>query len=83
MSENLEKRRKERLDRGIKVRSDGLYPPHQQRQLHDGLCAAGAESEWLDIDSPHGHDGFLIETDQLAPVVSSLLERSLEENGNG
>jgi homoserine O-acetyltransferase len=65
------------------VRSDGLYPPHQQRQLHEGLCAAGAESEWLDIDSPHGHDGFLIETDQLAPVVSSLLERSLEENGNG
>ena len=33
MSENLEKRRKERLDRGIKVRSDGLYALMSWREL--------------------------------------------------
>lgn len=33
MRENLEKRRKERLDRGIKVRSDGLYALMSWREL--------------------------------------------------
>ncbi len=33
MSENLDKRRKERLDRGIKVRSDGLYALMSWREL--------------------------------------------------
>ena len=33
MTENLDKRRKERLDRGIKVRSDGLYALMSWREL--------------------------------------------------
>ena len=56
------------------VRSDGLYPPHQQAALFDGLREAGVEARWVDIDSPHGHDGFLIETGQLAPHVTRFLE---------
>jgi homoserine O-acetyltransferase len=55
------------------VRSDGLYPPAQQRALHDGLVAAGTDSRWVDIDSPHGHDGFLLETAQFAPHVERFL----------
>ena len=31
-------------------------------------------SVWVDIDSPHGHDGFLIETNQLAPQMIDFLE---------
>jgi homoserine O-acetyltransferase len=60
------------------VRSDGLYPPHQQLQLHEGLVASGSESQWVDIDSPHGHDGFLLETAQLAPHISALLDRAAD-----
>ncbi len=56
------------------VRSDGLYPPDQQRRLHDVLRAGGTPSTWVDIDSPHGHDGFLIETAQLAPQITAFLE---------
>ncbi len=56
------------------VRSDGLYPPGQQRRIHDTLRELGTPSTWVDIDSPHGHDGFLIETAQLAPQVSTFLE---------
>jgi homoserine O-acetyltransferase len=62
------------------VRSDGLYLPRQQRDLHDGLVKAGGDSTWVDIDSPHGHDGFLIETAQLAPHIRNLLDRSAEEH---
>lgn len=55
------------------VRSDGLYPPGQQRALLDGLDAVGLPVEWVDIDSPHGHDGFLIETGQLGPRLAAFL----------
>jgi homoserine O-acetyltransferase len=65
------------------VRSDGLYLPQQQRDLHEGLVRAGGDSTWVDIDSPHGHDGFLIETAQLAPHIRDLLERSAEEHDHG
>jgi len=56
------------------VRSDGLYPPDQQRRMHDVLRSGGTPSTWVDIDSPHGHDGFLIETAQLAPKITAFLE---------
>jgi homoserine O-acetyltransferase len=47
----------------------------QQRRIHDGLVAAGAaDVRWADIDSPHGHDGFLIETAQLAPQIEAFLD---------
>jgi homoserine O-acetyltransferase len=56
------------------VRSDGLYPPRQQRALRDGLDAVGVATEWVDIDSPHGHDGFLIETGQLGARLTPFLD---------
>lgn len=60
----------------IAVRSDGLYPPDQQRRLHRLLSASTHSSEWLELDSPHGHDGFLIETAQLSgPIAEFLQER--------
>jgi homoserine O-acetyltransferase len=62
------------------IRSDGLYPPHQQRKLHEGLVACGLVSEFIEIDSPHGHDGFLIDTEQLAPALSAIVDRGLHEN---
>jgi homoserine O-acetyltransferase len=58
------------------VRSDGLYPPDQQRRIHDTLTELGAASTWVDIDSPHGHDGFLIETAQMAPRVTNFLKET-------
>lgn len=58
------------------VRSDSLYPPVQQRRIHDGIHANGVLARWADIDSPHGHDGFLIETPQLAPRITRFLEET-------
>jgi len=58
----------------VAVRSDGLYPPDQQRQLHDELSRSTGASEWLELDSPHGHDGFLIETGALAEPFATFLE---------
>ncbi len=58
----------------VTVRSDSLYPPVQQRRLHDDLRSVGGRSELFEVDSPHGHDGFLIETAQMAPRVRTFLE---------
>ena len=54
------------------VRSDRLYPIEQQVELVAGIPDAG---ELRLIDSPYGHDGFLIE----APTVSRLLGELLAE----
>ncbi|GAA4615726.1 homoserine O-acetyltransferase MetX [Saccharopolyspora hordei] len=52
------------------VDSDRLFPLEQQRQLAELIPGAGPVAT---ITSPHGHDGFLIETDQVSQLVTDLL----------
>jgi homoserine O-acetyltransferase len=52
------------------VTTDRLYPLAQQRELAAGIPSAG---EPRVIDSPYGHDAFLIETEQIAGMVRELL----------
>jgi homoserine O-acetyltransferase len=52
------------------VSSDRLYPSYQQAELAAGIPRSGPLRV---IESPHGHDGFLIE----AATVSSLLTELL------
>jgi homoserine O-acetyltransferase len=56
------------------ISSDILYPTYQQRQIHELLVSEGTASEYVEIDSPHGHDAFLINLDQVAPPVQRFLE---------
>ncbi|MFE6910795.1 homoserine O-acetyltransferase MetX [Streptomyces erythrochromogenes] len=53
------------------VNSDRLYPLLQQEELADGIPGTGGVRV---IRSPHGHDGFLLETDQVAALVRELLD---------
>ena len=57
----------------VGVSSDILYPPYQQRQIRDLLHANGTPCEYVEIDSPHGHDGFLIEPDKVGPPLDEFL----------
>jgi homoserine O-acetyltransferase/O-succinyltransferase len=59
----------------VGVNSDILYPPHQSREIVELAAAAGAPASYEELDSPHGHDAFLIETDQLGGVVRRFLAR--------
>lgn len=54
----------------VSVSSDRLFPPRLQQQI-----AAGIQSgvTFTSIDSIHGHDGFLCEHRQLAPIVRQVL----------
>jgi len=57
----------------VGIWSDMLYPSYQQRQIHEILSANGVESEYVEIDSPHGHDAFLINGDQLEGPLERFL----------
>lgn len=50
----------------IGISSDLLYPPAEQQ----GLVALLPNAELKVLDSPHGHDAFLIETDRLNQLVT-------------
>jgi homoserine O-acetyltransferase len=62
----------------IGVSSDVLYPTYQQREIRDLVTATGGRAEYVEIDSPHGHDGFLIDVDRIGPVVADFL-RTVEK----
>lgn len=57
----------------MSISSDTLYPPHQQYELRDGLRAAGRECDHVLVDSPQGHDGFLLETEAVGAAVADFL----------
>jgi homoserine O-acetyltransferase len=58
----------------IGISSDMLYPTYQQRQIHDLLLDRPGPSHYVEVDSPHGHDAFLIDVDQVGPPVAEFLE---------
>ena len=51
-----------------------LYPSYQQRQIAELLGSVGVDAGYAEIDSPHGHDAFLINFDQIADPVADFLE---------
>ena len=53
------------------VDSDRLYPP----RLSEELAAAVPDAEHFTIASPHGHDGFLIETEQVGAILRKAVGR--------
>jgi homoserine O-acetyltransferase/O-succinyltransferase len=54
--------------------SDVFYPSHQQRAICALLHAAGTPCEYVEIDSAHGHDSFLIDLDQVGAAVGRFLD---------
>jgi homoserine O-acetyltransferase len=54
----------------IGISSDVLYPVHEQKELAGAL----GNARYAEIDSPHGHDAFLIEYDQLTPMVRAFMK---------
>ena len=60
------------------ISSDILYPTYQQKQIREIINESGGSCEYVEIDSPHGHDAFLINLDQVGkPLVEFLQKHSL------
>lgn len=59
----------------MSIPTDSLYPPYQQEELRDGLRAKGVSVDHVVIESAHGHDGFLLEFDQVGAAIAKFLAR--------
>jgi homoserine O-acetyltransferase/O-succinyltransferase len=57
----------------VGVNSDLLYPAHQARAIAELAGRAGVRAEYAELDSPHGHDAFLIELEALGEIVTKFL----------
>jgi homoserine O-acetyltransferase len=58
----------------IGVVSDILYPLHQSQTIVELARGAGVTARSVELDSPHGHDAFLIEREQVGVPLSVFLD---------
>jgi homoserine O-acetyltransferase len=59
----------------IGINSDFLYPHYQQIEMSEMLGATGEPNEYVEIDSVHGHDAFLIRHDDVGEPIAKFLAR--------
>jgi homoserine O-acetyltransferase/O-succinyltransferase len=58
----------------IGVHTDILFPLQQQRQIADGLRAGGVDAQFLPLESPQGHDAFLVDIARFGPALRGFLD---------
>lgn len=61
----------------VNLSSDWLFPPHESRQITEVLLNLGKVVTSVELDTPFGHDGFLIEVGDLGDVVGRFLDTHL------
>ncbi|MDI3280161.1 MAG: homoserine O-acetyltransferase [Bacillota bacterium] len=57
----------------VGISSDILYPAALERELVEDLRRVGVEAEYVELQSPFGHDAFLIEFEQVGAIISDFL----------
>ncbi|OYU15540.1 MAG: homoserine O-acetyltransferase [Alphaproteobacteria bacterium PA4] len=57
----------------ISFNSDWLYPTAESRRIVRALNAAGAAVSFVELESPFGHDAFLLEAPEMNRVVDGFL----------
>ena len=60
----------------ISYTSDWLFPTAQSKELVRALIFNDKDVSFVDIDSPHGHDAFLIDIDPLTRITTAYLDGS-------
>ena len=57
----------------VSISSDTLYPPYQQVELREAIRTAGGRCDHHVIESPDGHDGFLLATNEMGSHLGDFL----------
>ena len=57
----------------IGVHTDILFPLQQQQEIADGLRAGGSDARFVPLESPQGHDAFLVDEARFGPPVAAFL----------
>jgi len=58
----------------IGIRSDMLFPTYMQKETVALVQAAGGQAQYLEMDSPWGHDAFLVDFHQIDEPIRRFLE---------
>jgi homoserine O-acetyltransferase len=58
----------------VSFTSDWLYPPAQSETMVNALVANGKDVSYCNIESPYGHDAFLLEPETLGSFIAGFLE---------
>jgi homoserine O-acetyltransferase/O-succinyltransferase len=67
----------------IAFKSDWLYPAYQSQEIVKACKLAGVNASYCEINSIYGHDSFLLEIEQEAPLIGNFLKGVLNGNGKG
>lgn len=62
----------------ISYTSDWLFPSYQSKELVYSMMRQGVDVSYTELDSPYGHDAFLLETGRQEIIVSSFLKSAME-----
>lgn len=60
----------------ISFSSDWLYPPKESRKLAFALARQGKNVSYCNINSPYGHDSFLIDYEKMSELVRGFLNHA-------
>lgn len=63
--------------------SDWLFPTHESREVVDALRAADADVSFAEVQSPYGHDAFLLEPEAQHSFIVPFLAHTLTERRGG
>jgi homoserine O-acetyltransferase len=63
----------------IAFKTDWLYPPEHSKEIVRACKMAGVNATYCEIDSPHGHDSFLLESEQQGHLIRHFLEKVVKE----
>lgn len=57
----------------VSYSTDWLFPTAQTLEMVRALLGNGKDVSFIEIDSPYGHDGFLVEKEKLTRIISGFL----------
>ncbi|WP_249975222.1 homoserine O-succinyltransferase MetX [Vreelandella olivaria] len=63
----------------VSFTTDWRFPPSRSRELVDALTRAGKPVSYANIDSPHGHDAFLLPEPRYQALFSAFMGRVAHE----
>jgi homoserine O-acetyltransferase len=65
-----------RIERALAIgaNTDILFPVQQQQEVAEGLARGGAQAGFIGMDSPQGHDAFLVDLEHFGPAVRDFLD---------
>ncbi len=58
----------------VSFSSDWLFPPEQSKQIVCALIRNNKDVSYCNIESPYGHDAFLLEPEVLGKLISGFLD---------